>query len=63
MESKDHKERLNKREKKNFSSLKLNMDQLITIKEVNVFDQYDMEELLGEGAFGQVFRARCKQTK
>jgi len=54
---------LNKRGKKKFSSLKLNMDQLITIKEVNVFEQHDMEELLGEGAFGQVFRARCKQTK
>ena len=38
------------------------MDDLITIKNSNIKDYYKMLECLGEGTFGQVYRAQCKQT-
>ena len=49
--------------KVSFKNNKFNMQDLITIKESSPKEFYEYKEKLGEGAFGQVFRAICKQSK
>lgn len=45
-----------------FKSLVINFEDFVNLKEDDINDHYDFKEILGEGAFGEVFRAVCRKT-
>ncbi len=47
---------------KQFKVIPINSESFISIKKEQPENYYDFQEVIGEGSYGQVFRAVCKKT-
>ena len=53
---------LNFTNKKNQSLIRIDKSDFVRMKEDNIFDEYELKEKLGEGAYGSVYKVQQKYT-
>jgi len=47
---------------KKFKVIRINSESFISVKKENPENSYHFKEIIGEGSYGQVFRAACKKS-
>ena len=47
---------------KNVTKIKINKSDFVRMKEDNIFEEYELKEKLGEGAYGSVYKVQQKAT-